>query len=525
MKAQVANRRLDILGSGDCPSDQEILNTTLKKWRQKLGYCSIFAAVPAILASHVTEARSDETKRPEAIVAGQGARRERLNIGCSNPALLKRQSEYLLPHQKGSFTMLAALAGNDDCPGRTIPGGNYTAASPYLDFGDTTGANDTVTLVPSYYYYYYGYDAHGPDHVYSFTLTGRGPNPQLEVSATSGTYRPLIYVLEGGPVGACPGGTGNVANNWWMVSDSRWTNGSTATLNSGQMNSLPLNVPLHLFIDSALNDASGAGLYSVRIQDVTIAPQPGGPNSIDIPDFFVRQHYLDFLSREPEQSGMDAWLRVLRNCPAGDNQCLHQARLTTSAAFFGSPEFQLKGYFVFRFYTVAFGRLPTYDEIISDMQSVSRPTPAEVFAAKAAFTDAFVQRQGFVNSFAGLSNADYVTTLLGRYGLTAVTAPDPAQPDGTGKVTLTSADLVGRLNAGSLTRAQVLRAVADSDEVFHLEFNPAFVAMQYYGYLRRTPEVTGYNAWLNYLNAHPRDFREMVRGFVDSIEYRRRFEQ
>jgi hypothetical protein len=49
--------------------------------------------------------------------------------------------------------------------------------------------------------------------------------------------------------------------------------------------------------------------------------------------------------------------------------------------------------------------------------------------------------------------------------------------------------------------------------------------MQYYGYLRRTPEVTGYNDWLNYLNAHPEDFRAMVRGFLDSIEYRSRFGQ
>jgi hypothetical protein len=31
-------------------------------------------------------------------------------------------------------------------------------------------------------------------------------------------------------------------------------------------------------------------------------------------------------------------------------------RLTVSAAFFGSPEFQLKGYFVYRFYKLAFNR-------------------------------------------------------------------------------------------------------------------------------------------------------------------------
>ena len=101
----------------------------------------------------------------------------------------------------------------------------------------------------------------------------------------------------------------------------------------------------------------------------------------------------------------------------------------------------------------------------------------------------------------------------------------PTQPDGTQTVTLTMQDLVGRLNDGTLTRAQVLRAVADSDQVFVAELNSAFVAIQYYGYLRRTPETAGYNAWLTYLNTHPTDFRTMVNGFMNSTEYRLRFGQ
>ena len=204
---------------------------------------------------------------------------------------------------------------------------------------------------------------------------------------------------------------------------------------------------------------------------------PGG-NPIDDPQFFVRQHYLDFLSHEPEHSGLNAWLRVLDDCPAGDLKCLHQARLTTSASFFGSPEFQLKGYFVFRFYKVAFGRLPEYSEIAPDMRSVTGQTPTEVYTRKAAFADSFAQRPEFTNSFGVLANADYVTALLNRYQLTSITPPDPADPDGPARVALTGSDLLGRLDAGVLTRAQVLRAVADSDEVFQAEYNRAFVAMQ-----------------------------------------------
>lgn len=250
-----------------------------------------------------------------------------------------------------------------------------------------------------------------------------------------------------------------------------------------------------------------------------------GSNPIDYAQFFIRQHYLDFLAREPEPSGLLAWLNVLNNCSTGDLECQHRARLTTSAAFFGSTEFQLKGYFVFRFYKLSFNRLPEYSEFVADMQSVTGQTPADVYARKAMFSTAFVQRPEFSTNFSAMSQLDYVAALLSRYDLSTITTADPSQPDGSVKVTLPQAELVRRLDTGELTRAQVLRAVADSDEVCGAEFNPAFVAMQYYGYLRRKPEPAGYSAWLTYLNAHPTDFITMVRGFVDSIEYRMRFGQ
>jgi hypothetical protein len=93
-------------------------------------------------------------------------------------------------------------------------------------------------------------------------------------------------------------------------------------------------------------------------------------------------------------------------------------------------------------------------------------------------------------------------------------------------VVLTRADLVGRLGASgaqSLTRAQVLRAMVESDEVGGAEYNKAFVAMQYYGYLRRSPEEDGYQAWLRVINQDPNNVRAMVNGFMNSTEYKLRF--
>lgn len=249
------------------------------------------------------------------------------------------------------------------------------------------------------------------------------------------------------------------------------------------------------------------------------------PNPIDCPEFFVRQHYLDFLNREPDEDGFFNWMVVMNKCAVGDLPCLHEQRLTTSGGFFGSVEFHLKGYFAFRFYRTAFDRLPEYSEISGDMQNVTGQTPEDVYARKATFSNGFVQRPEFVQLYNGLPNADYVAALMNRYGLTSITTPDPTAPNGDVKVTLTQVQLVSSLDTGALTRAQVLRAIVDSDQVFQSEFNRAFVAMQYYGYLRRTPEVGGYTMWLDYLNTHPGDFREMIRGFVDSTEYRSRFGQ
>ncbi len=246
------------------------------------------------------------------------------------------------------------------------------------------------------------------------------------------------------------------------------------------------------------------------------------PNPIFNTPFFVRQHYLDFLSREPEAG--EPWSNILNNCSDVNNNP-NCDRITVSAAFFNSPEFRLKGYFVFLFYKVAFGRLPVYTEIIPDLRAVTGQTPAEVFAKRAAFSDTFAGRFEFRNVYDALSNTAYVDTLLGRYNLTSITTPDPADPDGSTFVTLTRADLINRLNAQAMTRAQVLRALVQSREVDAVEFNGAFVAMQYYGYLRRTPEQSGYQAWLNYLNTHPTDFRTMVNGFMNSQEYRLRFGQ
>ena len=105
------------------------------------------------------------------------------------------------------------------------------------------------------------------------------------------------------------------------------------------------------------NVTGGATLGSPFTTTITITDNESvtGPNPIFTTPFFVRQHYLDFLSREPEAG--EPWSGVLNNCSDVNNNPACD-RLTVSGAFFGSEEFSLKGLFAYRFYKLAFTRLP-----------------------------------------------------------------------------------------------------------------------------------------------------------------------
>jgi hypothetical protein len=247
----------------------------------------------------------------------------------------------------------------------------------------------------------------------------------------------------------------------------------------------------------------------VKVKPVRLRPGTNTRITIDDNDFFVQQQYIDFLSRFPEPEGFNAWMNVLNSCN-GDQNCLggvNGKRVLVSKSFFESQEFGIKGYLVYRFYKASLGRLPTYAEIVADMRSVTGQTEAEVVAKRNAFAAAWLSRGDFAAGYpASLTAAQYVDKLLQTAGITVGNRDQ----------------LVAGLGNGTETRTSVLRKIVESAELNAKEFDPAFVAMQYYGYLRREPETEGYNAWLTYLRANPGDYKTMVWGFVYSAEYRNR---
>jgi hypothetical protein len=76
-------------------------------------------------------------------------------------------------------------------------------------------------------------------------------------------------------------------------------------------------------------------------------------------------------------------------------------------------------------------------------------------------------------------------------------------------------------------RAQVLLDVIEINEFKTREYNPAFVSMEYFGYMRRVPDQGGYDFLLNVLNNKlpndPSGYRAMVCAFITSAEYQLRF--
>ncbi|HEX8421799.1 MAG TPA: LpqB family beta-propeller domain-containing protein, partial [Pyrinomonadaceae bacterium] len=261
-----------------------------------------------------------------------------------------------------------------------------------------------------------------------------------------------------------------------------------------------------------LTNATGATLGEQRDVPVIITDNDtsaDAPNPIDEPRFFVRMHYLDFLGREPEQRGWDDWVGVWTRCPNIFNNPLCD-RVTISSSFFRSREFYVKGYLIYRFYRAALGRRPTYAEFVRDLPRLTAQTGEELNARQDDYNIAWMQREEFAQVTNTFTNTQFVERLLQNIGITL-----------TGAVTRDT--LLADLNAGRRTRAGVLRAVVEHPDVEHGEYNGAFVTMQYFGYLKRDPDTKGFNDWLDYLNAHPTDYRTMVHGFVASNEYRSRF--
>jgi Calx-beta domain/Beta-propeller repeat/Domain of unknown function (DUF4214) len=278
-----------------------------------------------------------------------------------------------------------------------------------------------------------------------------------------------------------------------------------------------------------LNPSGGYALGAPLSAAVTILDNDTGvatSNPIDESQFFVRQHYLDFLGREPDADGFQFWTNEIEQCGA-DAQCREVKRINVSAAFFLSIEFQETVFYVIRAQRVAFGRKTadingrlTYREFIHAARSVGEGVvvgeagaAARLEANQQAYAESLAAAPAFAENFpASLGASAYVAALFASAGVTPTNAESQAAVAAYG-------------GGGFAGRVAALRSVADSNSVRAAERNTAFVLMEYLGYLRRDPDQSGYDFWLKKLLEHNGNFvsAELVKAFITSAEYRRRF--
>jgi hypothetical protein len=281
---------------------------------------------------------------------------------------------------------------------------------------------------------------------------------------------------------------------------------------------------------------------NVKVKPLRVRPGTNPPQliTIDDSDFFVQQQYVDFLNRMPDPSGFAFWNSQITACGA-NAACVDGMRVNTSGAFYLSIEFQSTGYLVERMYKAAYGsvngastlggahtlRVPVVrlSEFLPDTKEIGAGLivgqtgwEATLETNKQNFAADFVSRTRFTTAFpANWTPAQFVDTLNSNAG-------NPLSQSERDQ-------LVNGLTNQTMTRAQVVRVVAEDQDLSIAEFNRAFVLMQYFGYLRRDPntgndtDYTGYDFWLTKLNQFNGNFTnaDMVKSFIVSGEYRGRF--
>ncbi|HCX30273.1 MAG TPA: hypothetical protein DHU55_10970, partial [Blastocatellia bacterium] len=116
----------------------------------------------------------------------------------------------------------------------------------------------------------------------------------------------------------------------------------------------------------------------------------------------VRQHYRDFLNRDPDADGLAFWSSQITSCGT-DAACIADRRMNVSAAFFLSIEFQQTGFLVHRLYRASFALPPEHlSEFLLDTRTIAQGVVVNapgweqlLEANKATFIESFVARPQF----------------------------------------------------------------------------------------------------------------------------------
>ena len=208
---------------------------------------------------------------------------------------------------------------------------------------------------------------------------------------------------------------------------------------------------------------------------------------------FAMQQYRDFLGREGDAAGVNAWTSYLLGSGT---------RAAMVEGFFASGEFQNYISPVARLYFAYFLRIPDYDGLTFWINYY------RAGYAFSAISDAFAGSGEFTSRYGALANDQFVDlvyqNVLGRAA------------DTGGK-----AYWLGQLNGG-MSRGTMMLGFSESAEYVAAIRNEVNVTMTYVGMLRRSPDAGGFQFWTGYLDGGNSQ-QALINGFLGAPEYRSRF--
>jgi hypothetical protein len=290
---------------------------------------------------------------------------------------------------------------------------------------------------------------------------------------------------------------------------------------------LGTSFPVVSFDVTALPNAP-FGDYSIKLQSnsgetafvpgaLTIDPgvASSAANPIDDFRFFITRHYIDLLGREPDEATVEKFSAQFSQC-GSRSDCLRTRRLDISTSLLVQNELPKTGVFLHGLYAVGLGRRPRFAEYENDRNAINNYN-AEIDASRLALALTFVQRREFERKYPSTMKAgEFVDQLL-------IAISQNASVD----LKAERATLIGLFDGTKAGRAAILARTISQPSVVDAEYNQAFVLVQYFSYLRRDPDETGFNFWVNALKSKPlRDpdsARSMVCAFLTSSEFQNRF--